>query len=287
MAKQEKDKHIVTVADAELAYSIEGAGKPLLVVGSSIYYPRTFSQALRQSCLLIFADLPHFSRLPADFDYSSISFDLYAQCIEAVRRSANIGRVAVVGHSHHGNIALEYAKRFPDSVTHVVLIGSPPVNISQTVQGSAESWRLHASETRKAVLARRRSALLESITASSLKTDDGFIQQYVADAPLYWNDPNYDAAWLWKCMVFDMQAIDAFRNLFKDYELDWNSALLKAPVLIVMGKNDFAVSHSLWKKILPRLQNYTFRLLDKSGHTPQLEQPEEFDRLLLHWLGDG
>lgn len=284
MTDKVPDRHVVTIDGTELAYSVDGAGKPLLVVGSSVYYPRTFSQALRQSCLLVFADLPHFTHLPADFEYSSISFDLYARCIEAVRKAANIGRVAVVGHSHHGNVALEYAKRFPDSVTHVILIGSPPVNISQTVQGSLDRWNLRASGVRKAALAERRQALVESKNLPPTAPEDAYIQQYVTDAPLYWSDPNYDATWLWQSMAFDMVAIHAFRNLFLDYELTWNPEWLASPVLIVMGANDFAVIPSLWERILPKLKNYTFRVLPDSGHTPQLEQPEVFDRLLLDWL---
>lgn len=51
-----------------------------------------------------------------------------------------------------------------------------------------------------------------------------------------------------------------------------------------MGVNDFAVPHTLWSPVLPHLENVNFRLLERSGHTPQLEEPEAFDRVLLGWL---
>lgn len=113
---------------------------------------------------------------------------------------------------------------------------------------------------------------------------DAYIREYVTDAPLYWNDPDYDATWLWKGMAFDMEAIYAFRGLYQNYELNWDAKLLTAPVLVVMGKKDYAVPYTLWEQILPGLENITFRVLSESGHTPQLEQPEEFDHLLLNWL---
>lgn len=69
MAEREVGSHFVSVSGADLAYTVEGAGMQLLTVGSSIYYPRTFSQDLRQSCLLVCADLPHFEGKRGRRDY--------------------------------------------------------------------------------------------------------------------------------------------------------------------------------------------------------------------------
>jgi proline iminopeptidase len=47
---------IVQVDGAGLRYRIEGHGPPCLVVGSSVCYPRVFSQRLREHLRLVFAD---------------------------------------------------------------------------------------------------------------------------------------------------------------------------------------------------------------------------------------
>jgi proline iminopeptidase len=284
MTLQRPARHSVNVGDAEIAYTVEGDGQPLLVVGSSIYYPRTFSQELKQSCLLVCADLPHFVPLPDEFDYTSVSFDSYARCIESVRLDANLNRVAIAGHSHHGNIALEYAKRFPQNVTHVVMIGSPPVSVSETVKEAEDQWSLRAPEARKGILKERRKSSCKFAPPETLSPPGAYINQYITDAPLYWDDPNYDATWLWEGMTFDMEAIRAFRDLFRDYEMSWDANSLHAPVLIVMGENDYAVPPSLWTRVLPTLSNISYRVLHNCGHTPQLEKPDEFDTVLLKWL---
>lgn len=273
----------VEIAGATLHYVVEGKGLPLLVVGSSIYYPRTFSRRLRESCTLICADLAHFVPIRDEFNPACISFDFYAECIEAVRADAGLGRVVVVGHSHHGNIALEYARRHPESVSHIVLVGSPPADIATTLQCAEQYWNTHASAERKAALQRRRRASAEEEEVSR-SPSESYVRQYVTDAPLYWNDPDYDASWLWEGMSFSMDAVHAFRNLYRSYELNWDITLRSRPVLVVMGVNDFAVAHTLWSRVLPHLHNIVFRLLERSGHTPQLEQPEEFDDVLLNWL---
>ena len=274
----------VHCADTTLDFTVEGGGaSALLVVGSSVYYPRTFSQRLKQTCTLVCADLPHFVQRKTPVRADSINFASYATCIDAMRRAAGLEQVAIVGHSHHGNVALEYAKRYPAAVSHVVMIGTPPVDIARTIEESERYWRTHAPESRQALLRERRLALDENDLAS-LPPHEAYIARYVADAPLYWHNPTYDAAWLWQDMQFELEAIRAFRDLYQVYELTWDPESLKAPVLVVMGRSDYAVPHTLWEGNLSDLDHVTIQVLDGSGHTPQLEQPDVFDEVLLDWL---
>lgn len=284
MADAKVNRNSVRIDGTILNYSVEGGGRwPLLVVGSSIFYPRTFSDRLKQTCTLVCADLPHFVETETGFHLASISFDLYAGCIESIRTATGFEKVIIVGHSHHGNVAVEYAKRYPQNVSHVVLIGSSPVNIDQTIQRAEQYWNSRASESRKALLKERRASIDEGYL-TSLSPKEAYVTQYVADAPLYWHDPQYDASWLWEDMHFGMGAIHAFRNLYQEYEMSWTPGLFEAPVLVVMGRDDYAVPHTIWEGSLSKLQNVDVRVLDQCGHTPQLEQPDSFDNLLLGWL---
>ena len=55
-----------------LCYSIEGAGQPVLVIGSAVYYPRTFSQQLRKQLQLIFIDHRGFAIGPPSYNQSNL-----------------------------------------------------------------------------------------------------------------------------------------------------------------------------------------------------------------------
>src|SRR4029453_445043 len=105
---------IVEVEGAQLAYRIEGHGQPCLVVGSSIYYPRVFSQDLRSHLQLVFVDLRHFAASDPSFSPDRISIETYPDDIEHVSQTLELGDVVVMGHSIHGTIALEYARRYPE-----------------------------------------------------------------------------------------------------------------------------------------------------------------------------
>lgn len=271
------------VNGAVLRYTVEGRGVPVLVIGSAVYYPRTFSRQLRDVCRLGFMDVRHFAETDDSFSPERMTLNTYIDDIEHVRVEVGFERAVVVGHSHHGNLALEYAKRYPSKVSHVVLLGSPPCDVKGTLAGANEYWASHASEARKAVL-RENWARLRSGKLEAMAPKDAFMARYIADGPKYWYDPTYDASPLWLGMPVNMDLVAVFRSFVAQYELLWNPTLLRAPVLVVMGRHDYVVPHVLWDTVLPRLQHVSFHLFDQSGHTPQLEQQTLFDQVFLEWL---
>ncbi|SHG16658.1 proline iminopeptidase [Fodinibius roseus] len=271
----------VEIAGIPLRCVSEGKGRPILVIGSSVYYPKTFSQDLRNSFRITYTDLPHFVQFSSGFQKEKISFEFYAECIETVRLAEGLDDFVIFGHSHHGNIALEYARKYPRHISHVVIVGSPPFDIETTVKESKSYWANFATDYRKQILQRRRKSLKKR-QLTSLSPKEAFVAEYVTDAPMYWYDPTYDASWLWQDMNFEMRAVNAFRDLFRNYKMD--GKLLKLPILVTMGRYDFVVPHTLWEPMLPNFQNVTFKLFEESGHTPQLEEAVKFNKTLTNWL---
>ena len=268
---------------ATLRYVIEGSGVPALVIGSSIYSPWTFSKQLREAFRIAFIDVRHFAEKREWYSPGKITLDTYTDDIERVRAEIGFERAAVIGHSHHGNLALEYAKRHPEKVSHVVLIGSPPCSVERTIQAGKDYWLEHAMEDRKAILMGNWRDLSPE-TLKAMLPEDALVAEYVADGPKYWFDPKYNASSLWQGVPVNMDLIKIFRDYFADYELSWNPTRMRAPVLVVMGRHDYIVPHLLWEKVRLKLGSLTYHLLEQSGHTPQLEEPQLFDQALLEWI---
>ena len=231
---------------------------------------------------MIHADLPHFSKLGPDFPLSHVNLDFYADCIERIRAASGHDRLAVAGHSHHGNVALEYAKRFPDRVSRLILINSPPVGVRDTLAAAERFWAEHATSYRRNLLAERRAAL--SARGSVATSGQNFVAQYVADAPLYWYRPRFDATPLWHGVPIATRILPAFRAMFSQYTMSWDVGAMPAPVLVITGTHDFAVPPSLWAPQLAGLPNLSLCQIERCGHTPQLERPNAFDPLILSWL---
>lgn len=124
-----------------------------------------------------------------------------------------------------------------------------------------------------------------SVRGAPLRATIAFVEER-GDGPQYSDDPSFDAAPLGSGVPVSMAALDTLHGHFAVYQMGWDSAQLRAAVLVVMGRHDYPVPHVLGDGVLPPLRNVTYRLLERSGHTPQLEEPELFDRVLLDWLRD-
>ncbi len=275
----------VTVEGATLHYVMEGTGAPCIVIGSSIMYPRLFSKELRNHLKLVFLDARHFVPTDGSFDVSRITIDTYADDIEKARTTLKLGDIFIVGHSIHGDLALEYARRYPQHVRGVVVIASPPRGMSVVAKTSEEFWDQDASDVRKQILKEKWEKVGGHDALKSMPPGQAFIRTYVTNGPKYWYQPDYDCSWIWAGMDPNSPVVNRLFGLFANYDLAQGPGQLAAPVFLALGRYDYVVPHTLWddgqKQKIKRLSLHEF---DKSGHTPQFEQPQEFDRALLEWM---
>ncbi len=278
------DAGVIDVEGARLRYRIEGLGQACLVVGSSILYPRAFSDALREQLRLVFVDLRHFVASDPSFGPDRISLDTYADDIERVRSTLGLDDIVVIGHSIHGAIALEYARRYPDHVRGVVAIGARARMSAEDYATEDRLWEAEASEERKAIVARRQAALTPEVRAT-LSPAEAIARDYVAIGPMQWFDPTYDPSWLWEGVVPNQPILDRlYDELFDPYDLAQGPSPITVPVLIAIGRYDYTAPHTLWEEHRHKLSRHTFALFERSGHYPSLDEPKLFDHTLLAWI---
>ena len=256
---------------------------PLLILGSSLYYPRRIPHQHFSDRPVVYLDLPHFTALEPDFAVSRISLPYYADLVESARRELGLKQVIVLGHSHHGNVAYDYACRYPQSVRGVVMMCSPPANVSETRRAQTAYWDTVASEQRKRILEQRR-ARFAGRKNDELNEQQQYVAAYVADAPLYWKDQHFDASHLWQGMIFSMAGVGAFRSCFENYHFD--ARALSRPLLAFTGQYDFAVPPTLWNTVENLPATLMLCHFENSGHTPSLEEPLVFVRQVQRWLSE-
>jgi proline iminopeptidase len=269
----------------ELAYSIEGRGPPAVVIGSALYYPRVFSAALRQSLTLVFLDHRGFARVAGDVPVADYALDVVLDDIERARAHLDLGRIVIVGHSGHGYMALEYAKRHPQHVSHVVMIATGPSHGAAHVQATERYWQESVCPDRKAHLARDLALLPAEIEAAP---DKRFIAYCVRMGARSWYDHAFDAAPLWEGVHVNMPAFDhLWGEVFRDLDIRQGLDAMDAPVLLALGRYDYLVApYGTWEPYRDGFRDLTVRVFEKSGHTPQLEESALFDAELLRWLSE-
>jgi pimeloyl-ACP methyl ester carboxylesterase len=75
------------------------------------------------------------------------------------------------------------------------------------------------------------------------------------------------------------------RELRDGVVVEQKLAELKMPVLLIWGRHDHIFPPSHADSALKRLANGRIEIFEESGHTPQIEEPDRFNRLVLDFLG--
>lgn len=268
----------------QLKYRTEGAGPDALIIGSSIYYPRSFSQNLRKFLRLHFLDY----RGCAEGPKVELTFETLLDDIEYSRQKLGFKKCVIIGHSAHGLLALEYAKKYKKYVSHVVLIGMPPHMRSDNVAMAQRNWDESVWPERKAAFERNMQRMPDE-KLKSLPRDEWFLQMNFRNVPKSWYNYNFDATILWQGVKPNTHVLDQMYMKFaREVDISQGLESFDLPVLLVYGRFEFLVApvHS-WDSLRPKFKRLTVRIFEKSAHSPQYEEPDLFDAELLKWLKEN
>jgi proline iminopeptidase len=272
----------IEVDGSKLNYVVEGKGKPCLVIGSSVYYPKTFSKNLRKHLKMYFVDMKWFAKeyMPENLD--SVNIKSIVEDVEKIRKKLGLNQPMIMGHSIHGTIAVEYAKKYSQNVSSLVIIGSPALWGSKSFDQKAAALWETASEERKAIQNQNWGDITE---LDRLTGKEEATAAYNRAAPQYWYDPYYDASWLWDGMTVHSEVTKhLFTNVFLNYDMFEPSTEIPVPVFVGLGKYDYVIPYTLWSSYYESIPDFTLVVFEKSGHTPQLEETKIFDKKLLNWI---
>ena len=183
----------------------------------------------------------------------SYSAEALAGDVAAVVDSLDLGRFILVGHSQGGSAAIAYADTHPTRVAGLVLVSTPgksPEEISKPVISSLES-------------------------SSYQKVMDDYMKQLVEGAkPEVSAQVNEDVKKLSK-----PASISFIKGLF---EFDPTEMITRysGPKLIVATSGEGKQPNALVNQA-PKIPK---KIIDGTSHWPQLDKPEEFNRLLDEFL---
>lgn len=272
----------ITVANVPLRYVREGSGPAVVAIGSALYYPKAYSAALQRQLDMVFVDSRHFvpGYQPSPEQLAQITLESFADDLDAVRQQLGLERWSVIGHSIHAQIAIAYARKYPQRTSHLVIIFGVPFRGSGSTADSF--FKADASAERKAALAESTRGLEGILAATSPARR--FAVGYQHRAALYWANPRYDATRL----LDGLETGPAFARL-QQVALTQEEARralqeIKVPTLVVLGKLDYAVPYFTWNPLIDGLSNVTLKVLDADSHNPQTESPQRFDPILLNFL---
>ena len=256
----------IQVDDSRLDYVVEGEGRPCLVIGSSIYYPRTFSGNLRQHLEMYFVDLKWFAKDYAPEDLEQVTIASIVQDVEQVREALGLEKPLIMGHSIHGTIATEYVKEYGDQVSGLIVIGSPAEWGNATYDERAAALWSTASPERKKIQEENWGNVKE---LDRLTGQEEASARYNNMSPQYWFDPTYDASWLWADMTVHSEVTQhLFTKVFLEYNMFDPAVDVQVPVIVFLGIYDYVIPYTLWQSSYASIPDFTLLLFEQEWSYP-------------------
>jgi proline iminopeptidase len=268
---------VVSVNGAELSYSTRGTGFPCIVpcILGTKPYERLTPSPLTEYFQFIYVDLRGGGKSTGD--PADLTFDVLADDLEAVRRAVGVERVAVLGYSIVGVLAIEYGRRCRASVSHVITAGTPPTgDVLEIVKAATSFFETDGSEERKAIL-RENYAKLPPGTPPE--------QAVFAQAPMRFFDPRFDALPLFAEGEFKPRLFERVLGpLTASWHVTADRESLRVPILIAHGRYDYVSPYPMWNGIVETLPDATMHLFERSGHQTFFEEPQRFVEVVRSWM---
>jgi proline iminopeptidase len=204
-------------------------------------------------------------------DVSSMTWENLTADADALRQALGFDKWAVLGHSFGGMVALEYALRYPQSLSHLLLLDT-----------CGDTWWVRQNAPQ--ILAKRgfRPAAVETARRfytgqiepedhllSSLKLARAFYHRLTPlvlarDMALGLGVKSQPEAFLF-----------AARHLLKGWNVMDRLGEIKVPTLVLAGRDDFQFPPEHQAILADRLPNARLELIERAGHNAPTERSAE------------
>jgi proline iminopeptidase len=273
---------LLKIRDVSLFVDVIGHGYPLLLMHGGPSLDHWSLMPFRQCAgqfTLIFYDHRCNGR-SAGAPVSSMTLENLTADAEALRQELGFERWAVLGHSFGGHVALEYALRYPASLSHLVLLDT----------GGDAHW---ARQNAPDVLASRGYSPKKVELVRRWFTGEFTPHEYVPMAMRIAGAYSHSTLRLtargaleggWRTRYRPQAFIFAGRHLLKDWTVMDRLGQITVPTLVLAGRDDFIFPPECQRELAAGIPNARLQIIDRAGHNPHAEQTAEVMAAVRHFL---
>jgi pimeloyl-ACP methyl ester carboxylesterase len=245
-------------------------------VGCSVEFWERNIAALAREHRVFAVDIVGFGR--TDKPEVVYTFELMADFVIDFMKTMGIDKASLVGNSMGGAISLTVAAQAPKRVEKIVLVD--PVGLGR---GQSPVMRLMAlpvignvltKPSRKGVLRQMQLCLYDPSQAR-----DDFIDRLTAIGALPGNQRSFLSL---------LRVTSNILGVKKGIVADFSARLkkIKAPILMIWGRQDQILPLADGEAAVQKMANGRLHVMDRAGHLPQIDKPEEFNATVLDFLRD-
>jgi proline iminopeptidase len=270
------------VRDVSLYVDVVGHGRPLVLMHggpSADHWTLASFRRCADRFTLVFYDHRCNGR-SYGASVSSMTWENLTADADALREALGFERWAVLGHSFGGHVALEYALRYPDRLSHLVLLDTG--GDSRWAQQNAP--RLLAErgyDTEKVELVRRwfnGDFAPEEYSRILMRIGGAYNQHPVRGAVgtlLHGG---------WRTKVRPEALIFAGRHLLKDWTVMDRLGEITVPTLVLAGRDDFVFPPECQRELAAGIPDARLEIIGRAGHNPHDERTTEVMRAVRDFI---
>ena len=271
-----------------------GNGEPIFFIaggpGNAHYYLRSFDSLFTTNTLVYF---DAFGRGKSDTAKNVTEYSLQRDIedLEALRKAMGFSKISILGHSYGGLVAQSYAIKYPEYVSHLILANTFHSYLmwQENDDNSNREIKTNYPEVWEELIDAREQGIISSDQIHQEiygKVPYGFLYAYNPEN-FYRTGrkpyPNSNNSKLYYQMVGkdgdfivgnDIGNFD-FRKELKDFNMF---------ILIYGGRYDRVAVPWMMVKYKQYCPQAKFVMLEKSGHNPQVEEPEVLFKLIRDFL---
>jgi 3-oxoadipate enol-lactonase len=253
-------------------FDVHGKGPPVVLLHAGVADSRLWEPQLgsfAQSHTVLRVDLPGFGNSP--FETNPVSS---RGAVRDVMDVEGIDRAAIVGVSLGGNTALELALESPERVSALVLVGAglPDHDWSEEVMSffAAEEEALERGDLDAAVEVNLRMWLAGP--RRNLEDIDPAQRELVGE--------------MQKQAFRQQNGHEDVGMLRLEPPESERLTEVKVPTLVLTGEEDVTDFHRIADRLAAGIPDAERVTIAGAAHLPNLERPEEFDRIVLGFLAE-
>lgn len=273
----------ISVDEGYIHYYVKGEGEPIVLLqggpGFSSYYMRAIADSIfgYKTILIDYQGTGRSQYKKPDSTW--VNPNNITEDVETLREHLEIDSWIVLGQSWATHFALLYGIKYPHHTSRIILLATAGTdNKFQQYYGDNISLRLTEEDI----------AALQSISTNSSNRLDEF--------RIILNGYFYDRTKSSSFLDFPAEEEPYFHNEaffmaflsdpgYKTFDISLEAYSLDIPVRIIQGRQD-PLNGGIQERLNERLKNSKIHYIERSGHFPWLEQPQDFFARLRESLKD-
>jgi proline iminopeptidase len=207
----------------------------------------------------------------------------YASDVEALRRHLGLDKPILMGWSHGGMVAMQFASTYPGALSKLILFDTSAYfgEFLSDIEGVVQEFK-HEPWFEKSF------AALKAEWAGEYKTDEDMARLWAEEMKFYFKQFDTRAeAYHQRTQQLPVHITPL--KTFNDQEaatMDLRPRLKKitVPTLVLVGRHDFITNVAMAEEMVKNIPEARLEIFEDSGHFALVEEPEKFYRVIKEFI---